>query len=226
MTMIPPDPPRLPKGTQVDNAQDANGICRARLATGFGSAVDADKTSRDWQGHTESTRDPIFMVQKRKIVGLDFVNALNTEDYYHDGDTLWFTAERFDKEEILEAAKDDRVLLKKDDDDLPFDMGISISEADQIERDWALVVWDVVTVMRTRQEAEAYAVSQAHNIGKLGESCRVYCLPCAGELATILKHVDRRSVAEFVETDEFKRSLALWEDAQRLAAGPQPGGPA
>lgn len=48
---------------------------------------------------------------------------------------------------------------------------------------------DVVSVFLTREEAEAYGKSQEHNLGKQGDGWIVWCCPCDGELAALLRAV-------------------------------------
>ena len=49
------------------------------------------------------------------------------------------------------------------------------------------IQWDTERVFLTREEGEEYALQRAYDYGEKGRNWRVYCVPCEGELADILK---------------------------------------
>lgn len=209
------EPKRL---EQVLSRLDANGVARPVVYTDDRKeyTVDRDHTSYDFAGHEEATRSPIFLLQKCQIGGINSEN-LQPSDTYHDGERLIVSAEMFEKDEIIEAAKEGE-LIKNDDDDMPFPLGLAVSDKQMVENDWVFTHWETVGVFRTRKEAEDWGHGQRHNLGSKGRDWRVYCIPCEGQLADIIKRIDRDELVTFIQTDAFKAALKAWreQEAQKL----------
>jgi hypothetical protein len=67
-----------------------------------------------------------------------------------------------------------------------------LSDDDLLELGYGFVAWEVVTVLLTREEAEDFGEKTKHHYGKgrKGVDWMVYCMPCEGELAEMLKFFD------------------------------------
>ena len=64
-----------------------------------------------------------------------------------------------------------------------------LDDDDLINNGWAAVMWRTVTVFLTREEGESFAeqTSYRYGRGRKNVDWMVYCVPCEGELAKLLK---------------------------------------
>jgi len=67
-----------------------------------------------------------------------------------------------------------------------------LTDDQMLELGYGFVVWEVVTVMLTREEAEDFGEKTKHRYGqgRKGVDWMVYCMPCEGELAQMLRFFD------------------------------------
>ncbi len=199
-----------------DPKEDLLQIGSVFRTTGQGHKVNADPDSRDAVGNEEATRDPIFLLQHRRIVGMDTINGIPESDFYHDGDCLWVDADQFTKEEVAKAKADDE--FRERDEDFDND-AIRVDDGTLIERGWAIISWEVESVWFRRDEAEDYARGQRHNLGELGKSCRVYCVCAEGRLASILKVVHNKEIEEYLHSQSFRMDYAAHRKAMETMIG-------
>ena len=77
-----------------------------------------------------------------------------------------------------------------------------MDDDDLLAHGWGEITWLPANVFATRKEGEDYGEATKHRYGKgrIGEDWRVYCIPCAGELAQIL--AIRPEILEFASAME------------------------
>jgi hypothetical protein len=108
----------------------------------------------------ELTRDPIFLFQVRDVY------CINGHRVEYDSD--------------LEGFIDpDRPVCDEDGNRR------ALTEDELLEMDCAVIAWRTITVFLTRAEAEDYGKRNSHNY-----LCwHVYCVPCEGKLAELLRNM-------------------------------------
>ena len=130
----------------------------------------------------ECTRDPIFLLQSCERQWTQMPDGLES-----DGES-WLVSGAKDLDEWIKP------FIEWDEDD-PTCGHLADSEefyeaASGVENDhgWPMiyVVWRTESVFLTRPEAEAFGRATNHRYAKW----RVYCIPCDGELATILREFE------------------------------------
>jgi len=123
----------------------------------------------------ECTRDPIFLLQTRKLI-------------YH--------TDKMDDELNCDVDDDYRYTDKE--------TGKAVDDDEMIERELAASYWETESVWYSREEAEAYGRRRHYHYGKEDRDWKVYCVCCEGELQTILnKHSDSRDMS--VSSPEIDR---------------------
>jgi len=122
--------------------------------------------------NNECTRDPIFLLQVGRRLWTQIPDGIETDGesmWVEDADDLpdWITPH------IKDGAVNETAEFWKACEDAENDHG------------WPLVYveWRTESVFLTRDEAERYAKATEYRY----EKWRVYCIPCDGELARILK---------------------------------------
>lgn len=121
--------------------------------------------SRSDEAFREATRDPVFLLQGKRLIWTGMPDGWST-----DGESWWpddGSEEGIGECEAYRRFKDDT----HGDYDIPY----------------AIVEWDTVSVALSRAEGEAFFKRQEYNY-VLG--WRVYCIPCDGKLAEFLKTHD------------------------------------
>ncbi|MEO1208557.1 MAG: hypothetical protein AAFX78_03360 [Cyanobacteria bacterium J06638_20] len=111
----------------------------------------------------ECTKKPIFLFQKRVWVAI-----CEPEGYYTDPDGDCFTNDNGD---VLTF----KTCLEKGVEGEFYDLCVVREE------------WITELVFLTREEGEAYAKSREYNYS---QGWRVYCVPCEGKLAEVIKAAD------------------------------------
>lgn len=180
-----------------------------------GRQVDTDPDSRDSVGNNEATRDPIFLIQKREV-HLDTINGLDLSQFHHDGDILWVDAELFSAEELTRSIADENWRARDEDFDCD---GIGVNDQTLVDKGWAIVTWRTESVWFRRPEAEAWALSQKHNLGTLGNGCRVYCVCAEGRLARLLAAVPNKDVEEYLHSFSFRSDYKAYREANEKLYG-------
>jgi len=182
-----------------------------------GHKVNQDPDSRDAVGNQEATRDPIFLVQKREVLGIDTINGLTEHQFFHDDDgDLWVDADLFDAKDRVEAKANDN--WRRSDIDFRCD-AIRVDNETMVDRGWAIFSWRTESVWFRRPEAEAYAVGQRHNLGELGQGCRVYCVCAEGRLADLLKIVHNKEIEAYLHSNSFRTDYAAHRKAMETMIG-------
>lgn len=70
------------------------------------------------------------------------------------------------------------------------DTGELFDDDDLLKNGWAAQVWRTISVFLTREEGESFAEQRSYRYGKGRKNIdwMVYCIPCEGDLAKLLKN--------------------------------------
>lgn len=122
----------------------------------------------------ECTRDPIFLLQIGVRKWTQIPDGVGC-----DGDGMWVE----DRDELP-----DWIVQFVDEEDQTIDASAefyAVAEKQENDHGWPMIYveWRTESVFLTREEGESYAKSRGHRWDKW----QVYCVPCDGELARILR---------------------------------------
>ena len=123
----------------------------------------------------ECTRDPIFLLQAGRRKWTQIPDGMG-----YDGERMWV-------EDTSEVPEWMLPFLSEDGTVDTTDGFWAFVEKESNDHGWPFVTidWNTESVFLTRDEAEAFAKAKSHRWDKW----RVYCVPCDGELATLLSEL-------------------------------------
>ncbi len=128
--------------------------------------------SRSAQVHREATCNPIFLFRS-KILTLQLMpDGLAT-----DSDSIWV-------DELRDVPRDVLRMVEKHQDELSPNHLIGLVGGDDVP--YVTEQWKIERVFLSRKEATDWAAARHYNYP---DGWDVYCIPCEGQLAALLKEV-------------------------------------